>query len=534
MTNRTRRALAALCGALLLAASAPAQAARTTLRLPMMGEIPGIDPGLAEDSSSIEVIEQLFLGLTDFDDESGAVVPELATDWSVSPDGFTYTFHLRPARWSDGSPVTAGDLVWAVRRNIDPATASPYAYMMYELKNAQAINTGRLKAVERIGVRAPDERTVVFALEHPAAYFPAVAGLWVLRPLPRRAIAAWGERWTEPGHIVTNGPYRLASWRPGDKLVLERNPTYFAAQQVRIPRVEYLIIPESSTGLAMYESGALDVVGGGYLPVPSPDIPRIKADPALGRELSIRPGPCTYYLGFNTARPPMDKALVRRAFSAAIDRRLLIDRVIRGEQTPASTFTAPGVFGAADASAGIGYDPAQARRWLAEAGYPGGKGFPEVVFLYNTSENHARIAQALQQMWRRELNVTVRLENQEWKVFLDTTRRPDGPQIFRMGWCSDYPDANNWLMEVFHPTRSVNRVHWRNAEFAALTERAQVAQDPAERKRLYRRAEEILCREEAAIAPIYFYTRVTLTKPYLRARIAPMGGNHIRDWSFTD
>jgi oligopeptide transport system substrate-binding protein len=513
-----------------------ARAAHTVLRLPMQQPIPTLDPGLAEDSSSIEVIEQLFLGLTDFDDETLEVVPELATDWKASKDGLTYTFRLRPARWSDGRPVTADDLVWAARRNVAPATASPYAYMMYGLRNGEAINTGKLADATRLGVSAPNAHTVRFTLAQPAAYFPAVAGLWMLRPLPRWAIEAQGERWTDPAHIVVNGPYLLAEWQRGNRLVLKRNPGYFAADTVHIPEVRYLIVPEASTGLALYESGELDLLGGGYLSIPSPDVPRIKADPVLSRQLTITPAMCTYYFGFNTARPPMNDARVRRAFSAAIDRRLLIDKVVLGDERPATTFVPTPVFGAVPpgSGVGIGYDPEQARKWLAEAGYPGGKGFPEVVLMYNTSEGHARIAQAVQQMWRRTLGVTVRLENQEWKVFLQTTRREDGPQIFRMAWCADYPDANNWLMEVFHPTRSANRVHWHNAEFARLTERAQAVQNPAERKRLYRRAEEILTQQEAVIAPVYYYTRMTLTKPYLQARQAPLGGNHLRAWRFTD
>jgi ABC-type oligopeptide transport system substrate-binding subunit len=540
MAARTDLLAATLAGlltaALLALPTPPAQAARTVLRLPMQQDVPTLDPGLAEDSASIEVIEQLFLGLTDFDDETAEVVPELATEWSASADGLTYTFRLREARWSDGRPVTAAELVWAARRNIAPATASPYAYMMYGLRGAEAINTGREPDPARLGVEAVDDRTVRFRLVRPAAYFPGVAGMWMLRPLPRWAIEAHGAAWSEPAHIVVNGPYRLTEWRRGDRLVLRRNEAYYGARAVAIPEVRYLMVPESSTGLAMYENGELDLLGGGYLSLPAPDIPRIKADPVLGRQLRITPAMCTYYLGFNTARPPLDDARVRKALSAAIDRRLLIERVVRGDQRPATTFVPTPVFGAVppEAGVGIGHDPERARRWLAEAGYPGGKGFPPVVLMYNTSEGHARIAQAVQQMWRRELGVEVRLENQEWKVYLQTTTRADGPHIFRLAWCADYPDANNWLMEVFHPTRSANRVHWKNAEFARVTERAQAVQDPAERRRLYRRAEEILTQEEAVIAPVYFYTQVTLTPPYLQARLAPLGGNHLRDWRFTD
>jgi len=526
----------ALALALLGLAAQPASAARTVLRLPLQQPVPTLDPGLAEDSTSIEVIEQLFLGLTDFDDDTAEVIPELASDWSVSADGLTVTFRLREARWSDGRPVTADDVVWAARRNIAPATASPYAFMMYGLRNAEAINTGKLADAARLGVEAPDARTVRFSLARPAAYFPAVAGMWMLRPLPRRAIEAHGAAWTEPAHIVTNGPYRLREWQRGNRLMLQRNPDYFAAASVRIPEVHYLIVPESSTGLAMYENGELDLLGSSYLSVPTPDIPRLKADPVLGAQFAIQPAMCTYYFGFNTARPPMNDRRVRKAFSAAIDRRLLIERIVRGGQRPATTFTPTPVFGAVPpgAGVGIGHDSQQARRWLSEAGYPGGKGFPEVVLMYNTAEAHAQIAQAVQQMWRRELGVTVRLENQEWKVYLQTTLRSDGPHIFRMAWCADYPDANNWLMEVFHPGKSTNRVHWHNPEFAHATEQAQAVQDPQERRRLYRRAEQILTEDEAVIAPVYFYTRVTLTQPYLQRKLAPMGGNHIRDWRFTE
>ena len=526
------------CAAFILALSFQfAQAARTVLRVPLLSPVPGLDPGIAEDNISIEITEQLFLGLTDFDDETSEVVPELATSWEVSADGLKYTFHLRKTNWSDGKPVTAHDLVWAARRNINPANAAPYAYMIYGVKNGEAINKGKIKDTAQLGVRALDDYTVEITLENPAAYFPAVAGMWMLRPLPRHAIEQHGDKWTEAGNMISNGPYQLVSWAKGDKLVLKKSASYFEAGKVAIQEIHYLIVTESTTGLALYENGDLDLMGArNYLPIPSPDLPRIKADSILSREFTVGPALCTYYYGFNNSRPPMDNKLVRKAFSASINRQLLIDKVVRGEQTPATTFTRPPIFGSVDPKegVGIGYNPEQARKWLAEAGYPNGNNFPEVVLMHNTSENHAKIAQAIQQMWRRTLNVNIRLENQEWKVYLKTTKENSGPHIFRLGWCADYPDANNWLLEVFHPTKATNRLKWDNAEFASVTERAQLSGDPKERLALYRRAEVILNEEQAAIAPIYFYTSPTLTKPYLKMKIAPMGGNHIKDWHFTD
>jgi len=230
----------------------------------------------------------------------------------------------------------------------------------------------------------------------------------------------------------------------------------------------------------------------------------------------------------------MDNPLVRKAFSAAIDRQSLIDYVTKGNQLPATTFTCPGIFGHVPPSEGIGigFDPEAARKYLADAGYPGGEGLPEITLMFNTSEGHRKIAQAIQQMWKEHLGVEVNLTNQEWKVYLKSTLE-DPPHIFRFGWCADYPDANNWLLEVFHSTLSPNRPKWHNEEYDRVTVEAAKESDPAKRLELYKRAEQILCEEEAAIAPIYFYTWVRITKPYLKRTYAPMGGEHFRDWRIT-
>jgi len=230
----------------------------------------------------------------------------------------------------------------------------------------------------------------------------------------------------------------------------------------------------------------------------------------------------------------MDNPLVRKAFSAAIDRQSLIDYVTKGNQIPATTFTCPGIFGhvAPEEGVGIGYDPEAAKKYLADAGYPEGKGLPEITLMFNTSEGHRKIAQAIQQMWKEVLGVEVNLTNQEWKVYLNTINE-DAPQIYRLGWCADYPDANNWVYEVFHSTDSNNRIKWHNAEFDRVTEEAARESDPTKRLELYKRAEQILCEEEAAMAPIYFYTTVFVTKPYLQRTIAPMGGEHFKDWKIT-
>ena len=517
--------LSLIMGFSLVALTAP-----VTLYWNLGTEPPTLDPALGTDTTSILVIEQLFLGLTDFDDETMAVVPELATSWEVSEDGLVWAFHMRKdVKWTDGTPVTAHDIEYAVKRTIDPATASDYAYVLYIIKGAKEVNTGEVKDLDYVGVKAIDDYTIQFALNHPAGYFPSIAGMWVARPVPRWTIEKYGIKWTEPENIVTNGPYLLTKWAHEDELILEKNPDYPEGDKVQIERVHYVMIAEVSTAMAMYEDGELDSTE-----VPLEDMDRVKADPVLSKELTIAPYLCTYYYGFNNTKPPFDNALVRKAFSAAINRQALIDFVLKGEQTPATTFTRPPIFGSIspEEGIGIGYDPEAARKYLADAGYPEGKGLPEITLMFNTSESHRKIAQAIQQMWKEVLGVEVNLTNQEWKVYLKTLSE-DAPQIFRLGWCADYPDANNWVYEVFHSTDSDNRIKWHNAEFDRVVEEAAREPDPAKRLELYKRAEQILTEEEAGIAPIYFYTIVNLTKPYLQRTFAPMGGEHIKDWRIT-
>jgi ABC-type oligopeptide transport system substrate-binding subunit len=504
-----------------------------TLRLPVEGVITTIDPGLCSDVTSIEIVEQLFMGLTDFDPETYEAVPELAKEWRVSEDGKTYRFLMRnDVTWTDGKPVTAHDVVWAVQRNIKPETNSPYAYVMSVIKNAAAINSGEIKDLSQIGVRAIDDFTVEFELEHPAAYFPGMAGLWVFRPLPRDIIAVHGDQWTHPEYIQTNGSYRLFAWEKGMVLILRKNPMYFNAEKVSIPEVRYYVIPESTVGMAMYRSNQLDIMGGTYLRLPIDQLPNIMSSPEFSGEFFQEPTLCTYSYGFNTRRPPMDNLLVRKAISAAIDRKLLVQLIARGNES-ATTFTRPPVFGAVDPKekVGISFDPLQARAWLAEAGYPDGQGFPEIEVMYNQSETHEKIARAIQTFLKHYLNINLKLSPQEWEDYVRLRGNPETHHLYRFGWCADYPDANNWLNELFHPTKSPNYPGWNNQEFGELMELAERETDIEKRKQLYKRAEQILCEEECVMLPIYFEAGGFLVKPRIKGWYnMALGGQHIRNW----
>ncbi|RLD02144.1 MAG: hypothetical protein DRI46_01325 [Chloroflexi bacterium] len=529
-----------------------------TLNLNLGTEPPTLDPSLATDTTSVDIQENLFIGLTNFNPVTNEVEPYLATSWDIAEnaDGEqTWTFHLRDdVPWvkydpisgettqevdADGNPrfVNAYDVEYGVKRTVDPATGSDYAYVTYVIKNAAAINGGDEElTIDDLGVKALDETTVEFTLEYPAGYFDGISTMWIVKPMPAWAIDEWGDKWTEAGLIVTSGPYVLESWIHGGELSLVKNPLWIAADSVQIERVDFVMITEASTSFALYENNELDSTG-----VPLPEMDRVKADPVLSEELRIAPVPCTYYYGFTNSKPPLDDVRVRRAFSQAIDRQSLADNVLKGGQIPATSFAPPGIFGAPEpGTVGLGYDAAAAKASLQE--YLDEKGMTidefnalDVVMMHNTSEGHARIAAAIQQMWADVLGVTVRVENQEWAVYLDTLKNTtpleDMPHIWRLGWCADYPDENNWVHEVFNADAGANRLRREAGEFDALTAAAGIEPDPAKRAEMYAEAERLLTEVETAYAPIYHYTSVNVSKPWLTRNFPAIGGIDIYNWT---
>ncbi len=531
-----------LAVALLPASCAPQEKLASELNWNLGTEPPTLDPALATDNVSIQCDEALFLGLTDFEDTSdAAVIPEIASEWSVSDDNLTWTFKMRDDVWwvhydpatqkaEQKRLVNAYDVEYAVKRTMQPETASDYSYVDYIIKGAEAVNVGESTDLDSIGVRALDDFTVEFTLEQPAGYFPAIASMWVNRPVPQEVIEEFGDLWTEPGNIWSNGPYMLDTWEHEYRMVFVKNPYWYGAKSVSIERINCVMVVEDSTAFAMYENGELDVQN-----PPLEDMDRVKADPVLSKELYIAPALCTYVYGFNLTKPPMDNVLVRQALSYAIDRQKLIDTVLKGGQKPAWSFACAGIFGNVAENAdfpGITFNPEKAREVLAEAGYPDGQGWPEVALMYNTSEGHQKIAEFIQQQWTEHLGIDVKLANQEWKVFLKTVVE-DAPQVYRDGWCADYPDQNNWLLEVYHPTKSPNQSKWSGPEadqFAALTEQAAAESDPAKRKELYFQAEKLLTVDYAVTIPLYYYTTVVCNKPYVERTYQLVGGQHWEKW----
>jgi oligopeptide transport system substrate-binding protein len=540
-----------------------------TLNWNLSSEPPTLDPSLATDTTSVDVIRNLFVTLTQFDPVTGEVLPYLATAWEEGTDDQgrqTWTFTLRDDfPWVMHDPatgetaivtdeegnelyVTADDVVYGLKRTLDPATASTYGYVLYNVLNGAAVNAGEEGlTIDDLGVVATDPQTVVITLENPAPYFPGIAAMWIAAPMPAAAIAERPERWIEPGFIVTNGPYVLDTWIHGSEMVLVKNEFYPDADNVQIERVELVMITEDSTAFALYENNELDSQA-----VPLPEIDRVKADPVLSEEFVTGPDPCTYYYGFTNNKPPFDDVRVRTAFVQSVDKQSLIDNVLKGGQTPATTFAPPGVFGAPEpGTVGLQYDPEAAQASLQEFLDEQGITVDEfnstynITLMYNTSEAHAQIAAAIQQMWQDVLGVTVNVENQEWQVYLDTIEKTtplaEHPHIWRLGWCADYLDENNWVHENFNVNAGSNDLRRAcndenctsvtPSEFDELTVQAQQTSDPAEREELYHEAERILAEDEVAYLPIYHYTIVRVTKPWLTMNFPPLGGFDFFNWT---
>lgn len=507
------------------------------LRIPLRGPYITLAPGVTDDMLSTEIQSQLFLGLTRIDYKTLKTLPYLAERWEGRNNLKTYRFYLRKdARWTNGDLVTAHEVVWAIRHNILPETRSRVAYFLYVLENGEKIHKGEITNVTRLGVHLIDDFSLEFNLEHPASYFPAMVASPAFWPLPKKTISDHGDRWTAPETIVTNGPYRLRDIWDKKVTVLKANPGFFHADKVRIPEIHYMVI-DPERAIPMYRNDELDIVGGETMPIPTETLPWIMKTDGLKQDFTNDPRLCTYYYGFNTQKPPADNYLVRRAISAAIDREVIVDYVTGGKEEPAYTFTRPPIFGSVHPreNVGVRFNPALARKWLAEAGYPDGEGFPGFVLAYNPGELHAKIARAVRKQLQQYLNISITLTELTWDQFEAILfKKYDDAHMFRYGWCADYPDANNFLMEQMHPTKSANLIRWGNELFAALVESARKTNDLSTRKRLYRQAERILCEEDAAIVPVYYYTDSILVKPWIDAKFWPLLGNHVWTWSFKD
>lgn len=477
------------------------------LRINLGTEPELIDPGVTSGQTESRVSRLLFEGLTGQDPQTLQPVPGQAYRWDVSADGLTYTFHLRPGlRWSDGRPLGARDFLWSWRRALAPRTASRAAGLLYPIVNAERYNLGRIADSTLVGLAAPDDTTFVVTLGAPTPYFLFLTSYTTFLPVPRHAIERWGRTWAAPGHIVSNGPFTLKVHRQNERMVFARNPRYWDAANVRLAGVVAYPVDDLSTAINLYKAGSIDWNPSGY--IPSPFLPRMRAyaDYVTGEFQG------TYFYSVNVTRKPFDDVRVRRALNLAIDREAIARDLLKGTRRAWGRITPSGYPGY-EGPPPVGFDPAAARRLLAAAGFPDGRGFPKFSILFNTSEDHRRIAEAVQAMWKRELNIPVELLNMEWGTVQQATVALNY-DVTRRSWIGDYPDPNSFL-EILRTGNGNNRTGWSDPRYDALLDAAARELDAHRRLRLLAQAEQIAL-DAAVFIPIYHYSTHEMIKPYVR------------------
>ena len=474
-----------------------------------------LDPALATGFSESRILNALFEGLVCADTKTLQVRPAAAKSWTVSADGLKYTFHLdERAKWSDGVDVCADDFVFAWRRALRPTVAAEYATLLSVIKNADEIFSGRQPDVSKLGVRALSKRVLEVELQRPCPYFLSLLYMGIYFPLREDVLKKFGADkfpnavWTKPQNIVSNGPFKLARWSINDRVCVRANPYYRAKELIKLKGVDFFPISNLNTEDRAFRTRQLHLTDSicphriGAIKKAAPET--LRSDKWLG----------VYYYIFNTMRKPFDDRRVRMALSLAIDRDAIIDGCLKGGQDPAYSFVPEGC-GGFKRSEGIAgrADVARARELLAQAGYPGGKGFPKIKITYNVSEQHKPIAEAIQQMWRKNLGIEAQLYNLSWPAYL-AARRAGDFDVARASWVGDFAEPESFL-NVFLKSSALNHTGWSNEEFDTLVGEASGAATKSQRLNLLARADAILA-SQAPIMPIYYYSKLYQISPQVK------------------
>ncbi len=490
-----------------------------------------IDPALNSAVDGAIMTQHMFEGLMKWSDsghpvnEKGnmnyaALAAGQAESYEKTDNGdgtVTYTFKIRSdAKWSDGQPVTANDFVYSWQRLANPLTAADYCYMIDMVQGYAAVNAGKADPTT-LGVSAPDESTFVVNLTYDCPYFLEICAFPAAFPVRQDIIEAYGDTWTtddNSSHYISNGPWKLAEWVHDSYIKMVPNEYHYDAANLGPNSLTFQLMEDQNSMLAAYRSGDLQFIED----MPVDEIAGLLAS----GELNIVDYIGTYYVCYQTQAAPFDNALVRQAFTLAIDSKYIVEQVTQTGQVPATGFVPAGIYDAdpdGDDFRTVGGDywdaPVddatyqanceKARQLLAEAGYPNGEGFPTVTYLYNTSDAHKAVGEALQQMWQEELGVTVQLQNQEWNAFLETRKKGEY-QIARNGWIADYNDPCSFL-DMWYTGGGNNDAQYSNPEYDAMIDAAKATSDPAERMSYFHKAEDIIIGQDWALGPIYFYTQ---------------------------
>jgi oligopeptide transport system substrate-binding protein len=492
------------------------------LRVRLLGEPASIDPAHDQDTTQETVIKQLFTGLTRMSPDLKPE-PALAESWQFNADNTQLTFKLKDTKWSDGQPVTAKDFVYTWQRFVDPRTASEYVSLVTGvIKGATELNTTPVsdtatlqQAIDNLGIKALDDKTLQVTFEKPAPFFLDIAALGNMAPVRQNVVEKGGDKWTEAGSLIGNGPFVLKAWTKGSDMTLAPNPNYYEGAP-KLQNLSFKFISDDPTAFANYQADEIDISN----TVPQAEIPGIRTNPQFQDQIVQSSQLATYMFGFNTTKPPFNDQKVREAFSLAIDRKTLTNQVLNGVPTPAYSFIPPGMPGhltqdhASDAIKAQTFDPAMAKQLLANAGFPNGQGFPEIKLAFNNNSSHSLIAQRVQSDLQTNLGVKITLDPREPKTYFNDIQK-NPPDLFRTGWNADYPDPYDWDQLVFGPRSDQNYGKWQNDQFTQLLAQADKATNADTRIHYYQEAEQVLAQDVGAIF-VYWYGNFTLVKPWIK------------------
>jgi oligopeptide transport system substrate-binding protein len=464
----------------------------------------GLDPHIVTGVPEHHILISLCEGLTISNPLGGENLPGAAESWSVSEDGKTYIFNLRKnGKWSNGDSVIAADFVWSWQRILTPSLGSQYPDSLYYLVGAEDFHTGLNDDFDTVGVKAIDDYTLEVKLKDPTPFFIGLLSHYSTWPVHKETVLKFGSiddrngEWTRPGNFLCNGAFNLKSWELNNKIIVEKNPIYWDASTVRLNEIHYYPVSNVMTEDRMFRAGQLHntyTVPSQKCPVYiSEKNPSLRIDPYMG----------TYFYRLNTNDPSLNDVRVRKALAYAIDRKLLVEKVTKCGQMPAYSFTPPGSNGY-EPTTSIPFNPKLAKKLLNEAGYNSENNLPKLEILFNTSEDHRKIALAIQQMWQQNLGIEVELVNQDWKVYLSREMVGDF-QVSRAGWIGDYEDPNTFL-DLMRPNRGNNKTGWENIEYDSIMREANATNDQKERYKLLNSAESLLI-DNMPIIPLYTYVR---------------------------
>jgi len=469
-----------------------------------------LDPHRAEATNTSNILRDLFEGLT-IEAPDGTIIPGVAQSWDISTDGKIYTFHLREnARWSNGDPLTASDFVFSLRRSADPATASNYSSILGPIENASEVTAGKLP-LEKLGVTAVDAHTLVIQLHAPTTYFLGMLTHSALYPVHPASVTKLGIRAFRAENLVSNGAYKIVEWAVQSHVLLVRNHNYWDDAHTTIERVYYENTEDVSSELKRYRAGELDWTDG----IPVTQAKWIKQN--LPKDFHVAPYLGTYYYGLNVSKPPFkDNVKLRRALSLAIDRDVIVKKVMGTGELPAYSWVPPIPGYEQQQPAWATWPRAQrlseARKLYAEAGYSADHPL-QIEIRYNTSEDHKRIATVIAAMWKQYLGVETKLVNQEFKIFIRDRLQKQVTQVFRGAWIGDYNDPYTFA-ELLNSTNGNNDLGYDSPQYDALLTQSSNELDASKRFQIMEQAEKVMLEDQPMI-PLYFYTSKRLVKPYV-------------------